>query len=263
MKKTAPMPIDIKLMNMASALLLVVVLSLLLGSGLWWLLRHPMFAIQAIAVHGEVSRNNAVSLQNHVMPQLRGNFFTIDLNETRDIFQSVPWVRVAVVHRDFPNRLRTVLQEHQALALWGEEGASTLLNEQGQVFEANIEDLDVDTLPRMKGPNAQSQTVARMFNVLRPQFAAVDMEIDQLELTPRGGWRVLTQHGALIELGRGTEKELVARLDLFFKTLSQVTARYDRTVTALAGADLRHKDGYALRLRGVSTLETDIKDMKP
>jgi cell division protein FtsQ len=159
--------------------------------------------------------------------------------------------------------LRTVLQEHHALALWGEEGTSTLLNEQGQVFEANIEDLDVDKLPRLKGPDAQSMTVARMFNVLRPQFAAVDMEIDQLELTPRGGWRVLTQYGAFIELGRGTEKELVARLNLFFKTLSQVTSRYDRTVTALAGADLRHKDGYALRLRGVSTLETDINNKKP
>ena len=69
----------------------------------------------------------------------------------------------------------------------------------------------------------------------------------------------MTEHGAAIELGRGTDAELVARLNLFFKTLSNVTSRYGRTSTALAGADLRHKDGYALRLRGVSTLETDNK----
>lgn len=259
MKKTAPMPVDIRLMNIATALLLVVVLSLLLGSGAWWLLRHPMFAIQSISVQGEVTRNNAMTLQSHVMPQLEGNFFTIDLNQARDIFQTVPWVRVAVVHRDFPNRLRAVLQEHQVLALWGEEGASTMLNEQGQVFEANLDDLDVDKLPRMKGPVDQSVSVARMFKVLSPLFASVNMDIDQLELTPRGGWRVLTEHGAAIELGRGTDTELVARLNLFFKTLPNVTLRYERTSTALAGADLRHKDGYALRLRGVSTLETDNK----
>ncbi len=259
MKKTAPMPVDIRLMNIATALLLVVVLSLLLGSGAWWLLRHPMFAIQSISVQGEVTRNNAMTLQSHVMPQLEGNFFTIDLNQARDIFQTVPWVRVAVVHRDFPNRLRTVLLEHHVLALWGEEGASTLLNEQGQVFEASLDDLDVDKLPRLKGPDDQSDAVAQMFRVLRPLFASVDMDIDQLELTPRGGWRVLTEHGAAIELGRGTDAELVARLNLFFKTLSNVTSRYGRTSTALAGADLRHKDGYALRLRGVSTLETDNK----
>ncbi|OYU13839.1 MAG: cell division protein FtsQ [Comamonadaceae bacterium PBBC1] len=246
-------------MNIATALLLVVVLSLLVGSGVWWLFRHPMFAIHSVSVQGEVTRNNALTLQAHVMPQLQGNFFTIDLNQTRDIFQTVPWVRVAVVHRDFPNRLRAVLQEHQALALWGEEGASTLLNEQGQIFEANTDDLDVDKLPRMKGPADQSLTVARMFKVLSPLFAAVNMDIDQLELTPRGGWRVLTEHGAVLELGRGTDAELVARLNLFFKTLTQVTTRYGRTATALAGADLRHKDGYALRLRGVSTLDTDNK----
>jgi cell division protein FtsQ len=48
-------------------------------------------------------------------------------------------------------------------------------------------------------------------------------------------------------------------LQMFFRTLSQVTARYGRTPTSLAGADLRHKDGYALRLRGVSTVEDKKK----
>jgi cell division protein FtsQ len=33
-----------------------------------------------------------------------------------------------------------------------------------------------------------------------------------------------------------------------------VTARYGRTASALESADLRHQDGYAIRLRGVSTL---------
>lgn len=259
MTKIASLPIDIRLMNMASAFLLVVLLCVLLGSGGWWLIRHPVFAIQAISVQGEVTRNSAETFQSHVMPQLKGNFFTIDLHEARDIFQSVPWVRVAVVHRDFPNRLRAVLLEHHPMALWGEEGTSTLLNEQGQVFEAGLEDLDVDTLPRLKGPDSESMTLARTYRLWAPLFQSMDMEIEQLELTPRGSWRVLTRHGAQLELGRGTDAELAARLKLFFATLSQVTARYGRTATALAGADLRHKDGYALRLRGVSTLETDSK----
>jgi cell division protein FtsQ len=87
----------------------------------------------------------------------------------------------------------------------------------------------------------------------------MDMGIDRLELTPRGSWRVQTERGALLELGRGTEAEIAAQLKVFFRTLSQVTARYGRTPTSLAGADLRHKDGYALRLRGVTTLEADGK----
>jgi cell division protein FtsQ len=85
------------------------------------------------------------------------------------------------------------------------------------------------------------------------------MDIEQLELTPRGSWRVLTHTGAQIELGRGAQAEIGAHLQIFFKTLPQVTARYGRTSTSLLAADLRHKDGYALRLRGVSTVEDKKK----
>jgi cell division protein FtsQ len=194
-----------------------------------------------------------------VVPQLQGNFFTMDLSRTKEAFEAVPWVRGAVVHRDFPNRLRTVLVEHEPMALWGDESANKMVNQQSRVFEANVEDVDIDKLPRLKGPDAQSEVVVQMYRHLLPIFEAMDMGIDQLELTPRGSWRVLTDRGALLELGRGTEAELTAQLQVFFKTLSQVTARYGRTPTALAGADLRHKDGYALRLRGVTTLDTDGK----
>lgn len=259
MKKNMSLPADVRLMNMATALLVTVLVLLALASGAWWLIRHPVFALQAIAVQGEVHRNNVVSMRAHVMPQLQGNFFTLDLNKAREAFESVPWVRVAVVHREFPNRLRTVLQEHQPLAVWGDEGASTMINQQGQVFEANLDDVDAERLPRLQGPEAESMAVSQMYRALSPRLAAMDLDIEMLELTPRGSWRVQTKSGARIELGRGTTEELVQKLDIFRTTLMQVTARYDRTITALAGADLRHKEGYALRLHGVTTVESDNK----
>jgi cell division protein FtsQ len=246
-------------MNMAAASLLAVFVLMLLGGGAWWFLRHPLFEIQAITVQGEVTRNNGITLRANVVPQLQGNFFTMDLDQAKEAFEAVPWVRGAVVHRDFPNRLRTVLVEHEPMALWGDESANKMVNMQSRVFEANVEDVDIDKLPRLKGPDAQSQTVVQMYRHLLPIFETMDMGIEQLELTPRGSWRVLTDRGALLELGRGSEAEITAQLQTFFKTLSQVTARYGRTPTALAGADLRHKDGYALRLRGVTTLDTDGK----
>ncbi|WP_416547512.1 cell division protein FtsQ/DivIB [Limnohabitans sp. DCL3] len=254
-----PLPLDVRLMNMAAGALLAVFLLLLLGGGAWWLVRHPLFAIKAITVQGEVTRNNAITLRANVVPHLQGNFFTMDLNRTKEAFEAVPWVRDAVVHRDFPNRLRTVLVEHEPMALWGDESANKMVNQQSRVFEANVEDVDIDKLPRLKGPDAQSETVVQMYRHLLPLFETMDMGIDQLELTPRGSWRVLTDRGALLELGRGSEAEVTALLKVFFKTLSQVTARYGRTPVDLTGADLRHTDGYALRLRGVTTLDTDGK----
>ena len=259
MKKAMPLPLDVRLMNLTAHVLVAGVVLLGLGGWGWWLLRHPFFSIASISVQGEVSRNNAVTFQANVVPRLLGNFFTLDLDVARQAFESMPWVRTAVVRRDYPNRLRVVLQEHRPVALWGEEDANTMVNQQGQVFEAAADEDEVADLPRMKGPDRLSAEVLQMYQALHPSFLAVGMDIEQLELTPRGSWRVLTSSGAQIELGRGTEAEVGERLQVFFRTLSQITARYGRTPTSLVGADLRHKDGYALRLQGVSTVETDSK----
>ncbi len=259
MTNTLPMPTDVRLMNLAAALLLTVFMALTLGSGAWWLLNHPMFAIQSIKVQGEVVRSHSASFRNQVVPQLSGNFFTLNLTQAQDAFKSVPWVREAVVHRVFPGQLRTVILEHQPMATWGEEGGNFMVNEQGQVFEAPVEDVDIEKLPRMQGPAGSSAMVVRTYRVMVPLFDALDFKLEKIELTARGSWRVWTDSGALVELGRGTESELVERVDLLLKTLPQVTARYGRTPMALLGADLRHKDGYALRLRGVSTIEDGMK----
>lgn len=259
MKVAAPLPLDIRLMNMVTSLLLVLVVLACLAVAGAWMLRHPVFALRLITVEGEVTRNNALTLKTNVVPHLEGNFFTLDLAQVRQVFEAVPWVRSAVIHREFPNRLRVQLQEQQPQALWGEEGSSTLLNQQGQVFEANLGEVEADALPRLKGPTNQSQQVLEMYQSLRPVLQAADMDMDELELSPRGSWKLFTAQGAVIELGRGQPQELMPQLQIFLRTLPQVTSRYERTTKALVMADLRHKDGYALRLQGVTTTESDLR----
>lgn len=246
-------------MHLASGLLLAVAVSMSLLVGLGWLVRLPVFDLDRITVEGEVTRNNALTLKTNVVPHLQGNFFTIRLEQARQAFEAVPWVRSAVVRREFPNRLRVQLLEQHPVALWGDEGGSALLNQQGQIFEANLGEVEAEGLPRLKGPASQSQQVLDMYRTLEPVLRAVDMDIEELELSARGSWRLKTGQGALIELGRGQSPELVAQLQLFLRSLPQVAARYGRTAKSLLAADLRHKDGYALRLQGVTTTEGDLR----
>jgi cell division protein FtsQ len=257
MSVAARMPVDIRLMNAVANWMLALGLCAGLSAGAWWLLRHPVFALELISVEGEVTRNNALTLKTNVVPHLQGNFFTLELDQARRVFESVPWVYTAVIHREFPNRLRVHLQEQHPMAVWGEEGRSTLLNQQGQVFDANLGEVEADALPRLKGPDDQSQQVLAVYQTLRPVLQSANMEIDELDLSVRGSWKLVTAHGATIELGRGQPQELVARLTDFLRTLPQITSRYGRTPRSLAAADLRHKDGYALRLQGVTTTEGD------
>jgi cell division protein FtsQ len=256
MADSIPAPFDVKLMNIVANIAFVMVTLMLLAAGAWWVLRQPFFPLAGIKVDGEVTHNNAVTLRANVAPQLKGNFFTIDLARARAAFESVPWVRGAVVRREFPNKLRVTLTEQVPVANWGDEAGSKLINGFGDVFEANVAEVD-DNLPRLDGPVEQAGQVLGMYRVLQPQFQPYDLAIDELTLSSRGSWKVVLDSGAEIELGRGQSEEVTARLQRFLKTVTQVSAQYRRTMADVEGADLRHNDAYALRLRGVTTVSPE------
>ena len=253
--KPGQQPFDVKLMNIAATALFSAGLVLLLAALAWWAVRHPLFGIAGITVQGDVAHNSVVTLRANVAPKLAGNFFTVNLAAARDAFESVPWVRSAVVRREFPNRLRVSLEEHRAVALWGAENEGRMVNNFGEVFEANAGDVENEELPRLSGPQELAAVVLAMYQTIKPMFETVDLGINHLALTSRGSWQVELDNGAQVELGRGTAEEVVARTQRFAQTLTQVSGRYGRRPDALLSADLRHGDGYAVRLRGVGTTE--------
>lgn len=252
-QKALPLPFDVRLMNITATVLFAACAVLLAAALGWWALRHPLFGIGGITVQGDVAHNSAATLRANVTPRLRGNFFTVDLQKAREAFEAVPWVRQAVVKREFPNRLRVQLQEHAAQAFWGADSESHLVNSFGEVFEANTGDVEQDGLPRLVGPEGTSQQVLAMYQGLKPQFELLDLGIEELVLSGRGGWTLHLDSGAAIELGRGTQQEVLARTDRFVHTLTQVASKYGRSPEALVTADLRQAEGYAVKLRGVAT----------
>ena len=260
MRRTLPLPAqlpqDIRLMNALSLSFGMVFVFMVLALVTAWLMRQPLFRINAISVQGDVTHNNAVTLRANVAPRLSGNFFTVDLARTRAVFESVPWVRKAVVQRQFPNRLKVVLQEHQAIAYWGPEGDSRLVNSFGEVFEANQGEVESDELPQLNGPQGQASLVLQAYRMLAPLFERLDAVLERLELTGQGSWRARLDSGAVLDLGHGSLDEIQVRAQRFIATLSQVSSRFGRD---LESADLRYSNGYALKLRGVTTVNPGDK----
>lgn len=256
MKKNAlPLPLDVRLMNITATVLFAACGLLLVAALGWWALRHPLFAIRGIVVQGEVAHNSTATLRANVAPRLAGNFFTVDLRQAREAFEAVPWVRHAVVRRQFPNRLRVELREHEAQAFWG-DSESRLVDTHGEVFDVNPGDVEDENMPRLSGPEGTAPMVLAIYNGLAPLLRELELGVEQVVLTGRGGWTLHLDSGATVELGRGTTEEVLARGQRFARTLTQVTAKYGRRPEALVTADLRHQDGYAVKLRGVST--TDV-----
>jgi cell division protein FtsQ len=206
-----------------------------------------------------VVHQNAVTFRAQLASQMKsslsGSFLTLDLQQVRTLFEAVPWVRHAVVQRDFPNRLKVTIEEHQAVAWWGEAGSGRLVNQLGEVFEASPD--EGEELPELYGPDAQSPQVWALYQSLQAEFARLEMGLARLTLNERGSWSADLDSGTHIELGRGSPDELLARTQRFTATLSQLTARYPG---ALQSVDLRYPNGYALRVRGVSTVTQDNPD---
>lgn len=252
-----PLPPDVRLMNTLSVLLGLVFAAMVLGLGVAWLIRQPVFNLSAIRVGGDLTHNNAVTLRANVAPKLAGNFMTVDLEATRAAFETVPWVRRAVVQREFPNRLKVVLLEHKAVAYWGPEGDARLVNNYGEVFEANPGDVETEELPLLNGPKGQAPLVLQAYLGLSPLFEEMDAVLEQLRLSGQGSWHAQLDSGATIELGHGSTDEIQVRTRRFIATLTQVSARFERD---LESADLRYGNGYAVKLRGVTTLGSGDKD---
>lgn len=255
----AAMPPDIKLMNLVTMVCGLAFLAMAMAVVVAWLMRQSLFNLSAISVQGDTTHNNALTLRANVAPRLTGNFFTVDLAQTRTVFESAPWVRQAVVRRQFPDRLKVMLEEHQAEAFWGSDGDTRLLNNFGEVFEANQDEVESADLPQLNGPAGQAPLVLSGYRKLAPYFEKIDAVLERLELTSQGSWRAKLDSGAELELGQGSIDDIAARTQRFLSTLTQVSSRYGRD---LESADLRYSNGYALRLRGVTTTAASDKEDK-
>ena len=259
---TSPaLPGDIRLMNATAGLLAALGVAGLIGLALAWVLRLPVFALHGIQIEGDVTRNSVSTIRANATPKLAGNFFTMDMAAGRRAFEAVPWVRRAEVRRVWPNRLEVHLEEHRPAAFWdgdaGDEASASnsgdkLVDTFGDVFEANLGDVDQDQLPTLRGPEGSAVHMLQFLARLEPVMAPMKSRVEALALSGRGSWHVELESGAEVELGRGSDDEVLARAQRFVATLPELGAMFQNQ-HPLEYADLRHNDAYAVRLKGVTT----------
>lgn len=248
-------PQDVLWMNAAASALLVIVIGLVLASGLAKLARLNYFDLVRVQLEGDLLRNNMATVRANIVPRMQGGFFNVDLLKSREVFESVPWVRKATVRRVWPNELRVVLEEHRPEAYWHhEDREDQLVNTYGEVFDANLGDVEDEHLPTLDAPantkSGEAKAMLDMLHNLQPLLAPIG-DIDTLKLTARGSWSVNLDNDATIEMGRGSVLEVLARVERFVRTLPEFKRQY---AAPLYHADLRYPEGYAVKLRGTTTL---------
>lgn len=256
---TTPAP-DVRVMNALAGILLMGAVVVMASSAWGAMQRSPYFAVRSIEVVTPLERADVQSMRNLAAPHAAGNFFALDMPQVRAAFEAVPWVRRAHVRRLWPNGLEVRIEEHRAVAFWdGGEGDDQLVNEYGEVFDANVGEVEEEGLPMLGGPEGSSRHVLTVHQKLLPLMASLDARIEDLRLSRRGSWRVTLDSGAQLDLGRGKDMfdtaEVFERTARFVRTYQDVSSRFGHP--KLQHADLRHTNGYALQLQGVSVQNAD------
>jgi cell division protein FtsQ len=235
-------PVIQPIQQLSRALTWVASALLLYGVGSW-LLAQPVFALHKVDVIAPVSHVTEAQVKLVTDRHVRGNFFTVDLEQVRSAFEKLPWVREARVTRRWPDTLVVSFAEHVPLARWND---AALLNQQGEVFAAALD----ANLPHLQGPNNSNSEVTQTYLAYQKQLAGVGRSISELQLSPRRAWRLRLDDGTQIMLGR---TDAAARLARFTRLYPQLFADAARVPTYV---DLRYADGLSVRLSAARSSAT-------
>lgn len=191
-------------LRMVSSALFGICFVLILYGALHYTVRLPVFALRVVSISTAPRQVIPAHIEAIVRNELHGNFFTIDLERTRQAFESIPWVRKVSMRRHFPWRLEISLEEHVALAHWNE---AELVSTRGEVFSAETDQL----LPKFIGQPDSAAEVTQMYAAFTEQLAPLKQAITEISLSPRRSWRLRLNNGMLLELGREQLKQRLAR----------------------------------------------------
>jgi cell division protein FtsQ len=229
---------DDRLLNALADTLYGVAAVLILYGVLMMVIQLPVFPLREVEVTGRITRTTPDQVHAIVAGELKGNFFTLDLDATRTAFQKLPWVRRATLRRHWPDRLEVDIEEHVVLARWRD---SALVNTYGEVFEAATSEV----LPVFIAPEGAAAEVAQRYEAFRTSLAPLGKRPVQVLVSARRAWELRLNDGAVLELGRSQIEERLQRfVRAYGRTLAQLPNRPYRI-------DLRYSNGFAVRAPSV------------
>jgi cell division protein FtsQ len=231
-----------RLLNLVANALIVVALAILAFAGTQAVMNSPLFPLREVTVLGELAHTSRSELEYATGGRVAGNFFAADLAKIRAGLEQLPWVRRVAVRRVWPDRIEVSLEEHVALARWGDVG---LVNTFGERFAGQTE----AALPVFAGPAHTEAEVTRRFRRYEALLAPLEGRLERVILTPRFAWQLRLSTGLAIELGRDlandpAEARLVRFVAAYPQTLGRIARRHEYV-------DLRYPNGFSLRVTDI------------
>jgi len=199
---------------------------------LYWVLLPQHFPLTRVDLKGNFDKTSKQELEA-ALPRISGNFFAADLAEVRASVERLPWVRHVAVRRVWPGRLEISIEEHVALARWGDDA---LVNTFGERFVGKTQ----EALPTFIGPAGTQAEVARRYARFSAIVAPLGTRIERVALSARHAWQLRLANGLHLALGRDA--------DLAENRLRRFVEVYPTVKNKNEYVDLRYPNGFAVRV---------------
>lgn len=225
------------LLNWIASMLYGIATLLFIYIFIFLVIKLPTFSLREVVIDSSLEHVTRTQLEEVARSELRGNFFTLDLNQTRQAFEKLPWVRTVDVRRHWPDRLEIRLIEHVPLARWSDV---QLVNSYGELFNAAYD----YSLPHFVAPEGTEKEVTQHYLMFKNYLGKINQVPERILLSQRRAWQVKLQSGLVLELGREqVESRLVNFVAVYDRTIAKLNRKLDYV-------DLRYSNGFAIRVPG-------------
>ena len=229
-----------RLLRAAAGFLVGLALLAFAAAALHELLRPEVLPLRHIELTQATEHVTQAQVQAAVRPRVAGSFLAADLAAVRASVEALPWVRRASVRRVWPDRLEISIEEHVALARWGER---ELLNTFGERFAGAAE----APLPLFVAPPGTEAELALRYRSFAAALAPLGTTLERVVLTQRFAWQLRLANGLHLMLGRdGQQAE--ARLRRFVAVYPSLEKKKHHEYV-----DLRYPNGFAMRQPGTGS----------
>ena len=180
--KTSPFKKILKTLPVLLSVMAVIYLALFIKD-----IEFPtVLPVTDVVVKGELNFVSEEEVEVLVKENISGGYFTVDLDNIREIILLKPWVKNVALRREWPASLTVYIEEQIAVAYWNKDA---YLGKDGKLFKPEIIDTTLN-LPNLNGPSGQHDNVWKFMNVLYKETAMLSYEVIRLNLDDRRAWQL-------------------------------------------------------------------------
>ena len=202
------------------------------------LMTSSNFPINEIGIKGEYENVNKSQVDLIKNKYIKKNFFAVNLEETREAFKKLPWIRDVSIRRDWNKfGLLVEIESHKPIARWSNRG---LVNSYGEIFHAAYE----DNLPLFVGPDEFVEEMSVKYYQINKILEKELMQIGTISLSNRLSWEIYTNNNMRFFLGKENGNNIVKKLNALIENYQFILSE---SKSRIEYVDLRYKDGFAVK----------------